>query len=189
MTILLESGSGLPSKRLRPSKTGSCSLLLRPEPKPRIRRMSKAGASSPEAAPQLSSSAPGCPSSPLLRPRLRPLAPHHPGQLPAGWKCCFARRDRRKSWCARAGTAPTPPLSESITFPHLGLRAMHLCPLQHIWLKVGQQGLFGAHVMKRAQMTELTMEEAERGKEADKAPLTPGEGGVRWQDWVAGGIS
>ena len=100
------------------------------------------------------------------------------------------RADRRKSWCARAGTAPTPPLlGESITFPHLGLRAMHLCPLQHIWLKVGQQGLFGAHVMKRAQMTELTMEEAERGKEADKAPLTPGEGGVRWQDWVTGGIS
>ena len=189
MTILLESGNGLPSKRLRPSKTGSCSLLLRPEPKPRIGRMSKAGASSPEAAPQLSSSAPGCPSSPLLRPRLRPLAPHHPGQLPAGWKCCFARRDRRKSWCARAGTPPTPPPGESITFPHLGLRAMHLCPLQHIWLKVGQQGLFEAHVMKRAQMTELTMEEAERGKVADKAPLTPSEGGVRWQDWVAGGIS
>ena len=44
--------------------------------------MSKAGASSPEAAPQLSSSAPGCPSSPLLRPRLHPLAPHHPGHPP-----------------------------------------------------------------------------------------------------------
>ena len=183
MTILLESGNGLPSKRLRPSKTGSGSLL-----KTRIKAKDqedvKPGASSPEAAPQLSSSAPGCPSSPLLRPRLHPLAPLHPGQLHAedsGWKCCFARRDRRKSWCARAGTAPTPPpLSESITFPHLGLRAMHLCPLQHIWLKVGQQGLFGAHVMKRAQMTELTMEEAERGKEADKALLTPSEGGVRW---------
>ena len=129
MTILLESGNGLPSKRLRPSKTGSCSLLLRPEPKPRIRRMSKAGASSPEAAPQLSSSAPGCPSSPLLRPRLRPLAPLAPGQLPAGWKCCFARRDRRKSWCARAGTAPTPPpLGESITFPHLRASCDALVP-------------------------------------------------------------
>ena len=58
--------------------------------------MSKAGASSPEAAPQLSSSAPGCPSSPLLRPRLHPLAPLAPGQLHAedsGWKCCFARTD------------------------------------------------------------------------------------------------
>ena len=86
----------------------------------------------------------------------------------------------RKSREVRAGASiPPPPPGESITFPHLGLRAMHLCPLQHIWLKVGQ-GLFGAHVMKRAQMTELTMEEAERGKEADKAPLTPSEGGVRW---------
>ena len=127
MTILLESGNGLPSKRLRPSKTGSCSLLK-----------TRTKAKDQEDVKGRCFLAGGCSPTELLRTWLPFLAtastpsssscPACPRPASRGVEVLF-RADRRKSWCARAGTAPTPPpLGESITFPHLRASCDALVP-------------------------------------------------------------